>query len=125
MRILAHFDKECTPVMIDDLIFAYTLVGCAKIFAKPDAIFKHTYYVLVLDPHTTNKYVLKDYKSIIETQHRASYIAGDITELQVAGLKYAGRDVMGTDGVYWLPFDVMFSKGAHKQFKIYYPYGSN
>ena len=117
MRILTHFDKERTPIMIDDAIYAYTLVGCAKILAKPDAIFTHTFYVLVLDPHTKNKYVFKDYKSIIETQHRASYTAEDRTTLEVAGVTYAGGDVLGTDGVYWLPFDVMFSKGAQKQFK--------
>ena len=125
MRLLTHFDKESTPVMIDDAIYAYTLVGCAKILAKPDAIFTHSYYVLVLDPHTTTKYQYKDYKCIAETQHRASYSAGETAELQLAGVKYAGRDVLGTDGVYWLPFDVMFSRGTHKQFKVYYPYGSN
>ena len=120
--ILTHFEKECTPIMIDDSISAYTLVGCAKIIAKPDTVFKHTYYVIVLDPHTTNKFVFVDYKSILLTQHKYSYNKpGDGVKLEIAGLSYEGGDVLGTSGVFWLPYDVMFSKGAHKQFKVYFP----
>ena len=120
-KILTHFDKEGTPIMIDDSIYAYTLVGYVKIIAKPDTVFKHTYYVLVLDPHTTNKLVFEDYKSVLLTQHKACYNKpGDGVKLGVAGLSYEGGDVMGTNGVFWLPYDVMFSKGAHKQFKVYF-----
>ena len=107
--------------MIDDAIYAYTLIGYAKIIAKPDTVFKHTSYVLVLDPHTTNKFVFEDYKSILLTQHVASYdTPGDGVKLEVAGLSYEGGDVLGTSGVFWLPYDVMFGKGAHKQFKVYF-----
>lgn len=107
--------------MIDDAIYAYTLVGCAKIIAKPDTVFKHLYYVLVLDPHTTNTFVFEDYKSILLTQHKASYnTPGDGVKLGVAGVSYEGGDVLGTSGVFWLPYDVMFSKGARKRFKVYF-----
>ncbi|KAI6652636.1 hypothetical protein LOD99_4421 [Oopsacas minuta] len=120
-KIMTHFEEEGTHIMIDDVIYAYTLAGCVKIIAKPDTIFKHTHYVLVLDPHTTNEMGLEDYSSILMTQCKSSYKNSGI-KLEVEGLAYEGGDVFGTSGVFWLPFDVMFSRGKHKHFKIYFPY---
>ena len=120
-RILTHFKNEALPIMIDDLIYAYTLVGYAKINTKPDTLFTHTHYVLVLDPHATKSFTYKEYEHSIGVVHGTfSEKNPSKKELSLEGVKYEG-DVFGSDGVFWLPFDVMFSKGAHKHWKVYFP----
>mmetsp|Transcript_7297 Transcript_7297/g.10130 ORF Transcript_7297/g.10130 Transcript_7297/m.10130 type:complete len:161 (+) Transcript_7297:570-1052(+) len=101
-QLWTHFLQHKTPVMFDDSVVAYNLVGIRE---TVDGQIQ----VLRFDPHTTENWTYQHFSNAVNS---ASKGVGSTSESNQSCLKSVG----------WIPFEEVFASNYTKKWMMFFPH---